>query len=170
MVACHEGAGTALHCVHPCQWCLARQLRVIDPQGQNTPWSSEGTQKGGEGRYRNIITHEYASIPLLWWSWDCRIEECWITHQCYLDKLAALWHTGIARRNMWPSLTLSRNPNFMCRDCLFITTESTCISSLWRDVSILLPPLEKKEPSISNKWVISVDIFPAWAILITKNI
>lgn len=65
MVVCHEGAGTALHYVHPCQWCLARQLRVIDPQGQNTPRSSEGTQKGGEGRYRNIITHEYASIPLL---------------------------------------------------------------------------------------------------------
>lgn len=154
MVACHGGAGPALRCVcrvngvwlGSSEWLIPTELR---------------TQRGGEERYRNIISHEYASIPLLWWSWDFRIEECWITHRHYLDKLAALWCTGIVRKNMWPSLTLSRNQYFIYGDWLFITTESTCISSLWRDASILLPALEKKEPSLANKRVSPVDIFPS---------
>lgn len=150
------------------QLCITSVLSVVFGQAAQSDWSPGPehtmelwTQRGGEGRYWGIITHEYAAIPLLWWSWDFRIEECWITHQCYLDKLASLWHSGIVRRNMWPSLTLSRNPNFIYRAWLFITIESTCISSLWCDASILLPALEKKEPSLANKWVIPVDIFPS---------
>ena len=163
MVACLRGTGPALHCV-----CLVNGV---------WPGSSEWlipmelwTQRGGAARYRNIISHEYASLPLLWWSSDFRIEECWITHQRYLDNLAALWQTQIVRRNMWPSWTLSWNGNFIYRDCLFITAESTCISSLWCHVSILLPALEeKKHPSLINGSAL-LTFFPAWAILITQNI
>lgn len=150
------------------QLCAASTMSMVFGQAAQSDWSPGPehnmelwTQKGGAERYRNIISHEYASIPLLWWSWDFRIEECWITHQRYLDKLDALWHTGIVRGNMWPSLTLSRNPNFIYRDCLFITAESICISSLYHDASMLLPALEKKEPSLANNWVIPVDIFPS---------
>lgn len=134
------------------QLCITSALSVVFGQAAQSDWSPGPedaielwTSRGGDGRYRNIISLEYASMPLLWWSWDLGIEECWITHQCYLDKLAALWHSGIVGREMWPQPNpFSRNPNFICRDSLFITIESTCISSLWCDASILLPALEKK--------------------------
>lgn len=150
------------------QLCSASTLSMVFGQAAQSDWSPGPqhtmelrTQKGGAERCRNIIRHEYASIPLLWWSWDFRMEECWITHLSYLVKLAALWCTGIVRENMWPSLTLSRNPNFICRDCLFIIDESTCKSSFLRDAPMLLPALQKKEPSLANKRVIPVDIFPS---------
>lgn len=52
--------------------------------------------------------------------------------------------------------------NFIRGDCLFITTENISMSSLWPDASMLLPALPNKGPFLANKWVIAIDIFPAW--------
>lgn len=126
MVACHGGAGPALH-----RLCLVNGVwpgffAVIDPQGHGA--CSFKHRKGGAGRYRNIISQEYASVPLLWWSWDFRIEECRVDRRRYLSKLDASRCTRIVRRNMRPGVTLLRNPNF--KDRLFITAILQCSCKL----------------------------------------
>lgn len=148
MVACHRGAGPALHrvCLVNCVW----------PGSSNWLIPAElWTQRGGAAIYRNIISHEYASILLLRWSRDFRGKECWITHQFYLKKSAVSWSTW---RKMWPCPTLSCNWNVLYRHGLFITAECTCISSFWCDGLILL---WKSSPYPANKRVIPVDMFPS---------
>lgn len=132
----------------PSMECLARQFWVIDPQGQavRRRGSGLGGLRGGAGWYKNIISHEYVSIPLVRWFYKAfEFRNVGLLCQCYLDKLSVLLLTLIIWINMYPPLLPNRNLIFWCRDRLFITLECTCISWLWRDASILLPALQRND-------------------------
>lgn len=113
-------------------------------------------QRGRAGRYRNIISQEYASYPLLWWSGEFRTENCRAANH---GRTGCIVKHGDSLKIKWPGLTLSRNLNFI--ELAYSKGLNTkrhphyvCIM-----FPMLLPDVEKNKLCLSNKWVIPVDMW-----------
>lgn len=145
------------------QLCMAFPLSMVFGQAAQGDWSPEPqnsmelwTQRGGAGRYRNIISQEYASYPLLWWSTDFGIENRRAANQRWIGCIVK-HRNGL--KNTWPGLTLSRNLNFIeiaySNGNVDTKRHPHCVIVM---LEMLLPDVEKNKLCLSNKWVIPVDI------------
>ena len=150
MAACHWGDGEALLSTSPSMVCLARQFCVIDIQAEIYCTHDGGLDQGelgGEAWYKNIISHEYASMPLQrWFNKAFQLRNVGLSCPCYWTScLYCCAHWYGSEKICDPPITLYKNPHIRWRDGLFITHLCTCISKLRRDASILLAALQRND-------------------------